>query len=205
MHLDNEALAAGVERLRTRVAERGPGAGRAESLAHGLLWLGEVEEARQWFREAADVLRRHPSVVRGNAFDLSRLGGVLLMADDAEARSWFERACGALDPRRFPDDAQDRVLLDVVMDERAAALRDASGLAEPWPIVTTVLLLAQGDPAAARQALAAGIRKDGVAPWQTSGQAPLTLWGWLYEADRRERDVFDPVAVLREVGLWAGD
>jgi hypothetical protein len=183
-------LGAARDRLAARVAEH-PTSHALEQLARACDWVGEADEARRRWHEAAEAEEEH--VRRWGHEDVTRIarvGSLLLRAGDAEAaRPWLERAVrselrhdrlAALAYLLGGDDAAVRYAERAVVDEGG-----------PYPWVAAVAALARarrdGDAAAAEEArerFAALIREERTPPDEESGSGDYSLFDWLEESYR---------------------
>jgi hypothetical protein len=201
------AVARARDALLAEVAEH-PSNHPLERLARAHRWLGEEDEARRRFRQAAahaeNVLYRW---AREDTGTISRIGSLLWRARDPDAaRPWFERATQT---QRRPDDRAETAYL--TGDDRRA-LEDA-GRAAAYPRLEAVQTLAAarlaGEAAQADEAVrrfAAVIGADRTPPDEESGSSTLSLFDWLEEAFRvRSALAGTPVpdhrAMLAEAGL----
>jgi tetratricopeptide (TPR) repeat protein len=209
--LDRATLQAGRDEMAELVAEEASHY-RLEQLARAHRWLGEDDEARRRFREAAEDLEASIETPgRGDAWSRGRTGGFLRLAgDDDGARAWFQRALDSGPIASVDEAALLYLLSDPVAAEEATRRAD-----ERFPLLDAMEALARArvgrDPEAAneaRDALAGAIRAERLPPHQTSGAPHLTLWDWLEEAFRVEAElggapVPDHAAMLERAGLAA--
>jgi len=190
-----EDLAAARDDLAARVAEH-PTSHALEQLARAHAWLGEPDEARRRYREAASA---EEQVVhrwgREDPSRISRVGSLLLRAGEPEAaRPWLERAVRSelrhdhLAPLAYLLGGFDTAIRDA---ELATAEEDG-----PYPWAEAVAAIARArrdaDRAAAgdaRERFAALIRDDRTPPDQESGSSDLSLFDWLEEACRVEAEL----------------
>jgi tetratricopeptide (TPR) repeat protein len=206
-----EDLADARDRLRARAAEH-PTSHVLEQLARAHAWLGEVEEARRRWREAAAVEEEH--VHRWGREDptrIARVGSLLLRAGDAEAaRPWLERAVRA--ELRHDRLAALSYLLggyDAAIGYAERAVADEGG---PYPWVEAVAALARarrdGDAAAAEQAragFAALIREERTPPDEESGSGDHSLFDWLAETYRAIGELPSGREMLERNGLLSAE
>jgi hypothetical protein len=202
-----EAVARARDALLAEVAEH-PSSHPLERLARAQRWLGEEDEARGRFREAAahaeNVLNRW---AREDTDAISRIGSLLWRARDPDAaRGWFERAAQT---QQRPDD---RAETEYLMGDDRRAL-DHAGRAAAYPRLEAVQSLAAarlaGEAAQADEAVrrfAAVIAVDRTPPDEESGSSTLSLFDWLEEAFRARSalagtPVPDHRAMLEEAGL----
>ena len=193
--IDRGRLEAGREEMRAQAAAR-PSHHVLEQLARAHRWLGEEEQARRRFRDAAaDLEQRIEARGRGDASSRGRTGGLLHLAGDEDvARAWFERALASLDAAS-PREADRVASLRYLLGDPWGA-REAAQAAEPGPWLEAIAGLARArteqDPGAAAQArdtIARLIRAGRTPPFEESGSSDLSLFDWLEEAFRTEADL----------------
>lgn len=183
--------------LEERVAER-PRGHPLEQLGRTLMWLGEEDEARRRFREAAEavqtVIERYPE--REDAFRMAHVASLLWLAGDGDAaRPWIDRA-----QRAAIDPGTGAALHYLAGDfDRAAttarlAAEDPEDGPSPRAEALEALSIARRDgdaePAGRAHAAFAGmVREDRFPPHQESGAAGLSLSDWYVESARMEAEL----------------
>ena len=187
-------LAAARDALLADVAER-PGSDALERLARAHRWLGEEDEARRRFRDAADAARA--ALERWGREDVSAIGrvGSLLLrgGDEVAAEPWLERAARGQPGR---DDAAALSYLRGDLDGAVANARAALAAEGRYPWAEAVALLAaarrDGDAERAAEAgrrFVALIGEERMPPDEESGSSSLSLFDWLEECARVQSEL----------------
>jgi tetratricopeptide (TPR) repeat protein len=187
-------VAAARDALLAEVGER-RGSHPLERLARAHRWLGDEDEARRRFREAAAAAQA--ALERWGREDVSaigRIGSLLLRAgDEAAAQSWLERAARG-QPRR--DDAAALSYLRGDLDGAVANAHAAVAEEGRYPWAEAVALLAgarrDGDAERAAEAerrFGALIGNERTPPDEESGSSNLSLFDWLEESARVQAEL----------------
>ncbi len=202
---------ADLERARddlSRRVEADPWWAPLEQLARTHRWLGEEDEARRRFREAATDEAALDTV------RAARVAALLWLAREPElARPWLDRA--------LDDELERGVLatLHYLAGDHGRAAAVARELSEdpderpyPWAEAVEALAIGRRDrdedglSSAVVATFADLVRLQGVPPWEESGAVGLSVTDWLYEAFRTEAEMLGgplppPERMLHEAGL----